>query len=243
MIFYSFNKARIHCTWPVHCTVRIRVVWQWVNIVLRRFCLTIQHLLINTYNWSCMTMGEHSSYRKLVLYSAGHSNSTNFIFKKSILIFVWKAQKWSFWKSKSQKNCPNLILVPMAWKLCQSTPLISWFWSQPLIGPKKSVRGSSGRRNHMIHWPAGIHENRAEAECSAAVVSRGIWVWEVWESVWACGPTIYIYNDTLKACKGRKGHLPSQRNKALPEQDFYVLRCGCHIFPLLLWTIPTLLNT
>jgi hypothetical protein len=57
-----------------------------------------------------------------VAYSAGHSSSTNFMKKKKILIFVGKAQKRDFRKSKPQKNCPNSILVPMAWKWCHSTP-------------------------------------------------------------------------------------------------------------------------
>jgi len=42
--------------------------------------------------------------------------------KKYTLIFVEKAQKRGlkrgFWKIKSQKNCPNSILAPMAWKWC-----------------------------------------------------------------------------------------------------------------------------
>ena len=39
-----------------------------------------------------------------------------------ILIFVGKAQKRGFRKIKPQKNCPNSILAPTAWKRCHSTP-------------------------------------------------------------------------------------------------------------------------
>jgi hypothetical protein len=41
---------------------------------------------------------------------------------------------------------------------------------------------------------------------------------------------VSIGSSLSKALKARKGQPPTQRNKALPERDFYALRCACHIF-------------
>ena len=49
---------------------------------------------------------------------------------------------------------------------------------------------------------------------------------------------VSIGSSLSKALKARKGQPPTQRNKALPERDFYALRCACHIFPPLLCPAP-----
>jgi hypothetical protein len=54
---------------------------------------------------------------------------------------------------------------------------------------------------------------------------------------------VSIGSSLSKALKARKGQPPTQRNKALPERDFYALRCARHIFPLAALHYPALLDT
>jgi hypothetical protein len=42
---------------------------------------------------------------------------------------------------------------------------------------------------------------------------------------------VSIGSSLSKALKARKGQPPTQRSKALPERDFYALRCAHHILP------------